>query len=132
MSETDPVDTVAPWTIKAVPTATRDAVTKAARREGLTVGQWLERRVNEWEGAGSPVTVSSQAPINLGELAHAMDAARALANDAKVEVPPQLAKDGLSLIRQAMRQAKGAMPRPAPRKKPQAAIEDGISAGVSS
>jgi hypothetical protein len=106
-----------------VPTATRDAVTKAARREGLTVGQWLERRVNEWEGAGSPVvTVSGQAPINLGDLAQAMESARKLANDAKVEVPPQLAKDGLSLIRQAMRHAKGGLPRPASRKPPQAAV----------
>ena len=38
-----PIDTIGPWTIKAVPTETRNRVTVAARREGLTVGQWLER-----------------------------------------------------------------------------------------
>jgi hypothetical protein len=43
-----PIDTIGPWTIKAVPTETRNRVTVAARKEGLTVGQWLERRVNEW------------------------------------------------------------------------------------
>jgi len=118
MSETDPVDTVAPWTIKAVAKTTRDAVTNAARREGLTVGQCLERRVAEWEGQGGPVPVPSppQAPVNLGELAQAMEAARALAHDANVPVPPQLARDGLGLVRLAIRQAKGLPP-------PQAAIE---------
>ena len=130
MDEPDPVDSIAPWTIKAVAKTTRDAVTNAARREGLTVGQWLERRVAEWEGAGSPVPVPAggtrpgpAAPINLGELAQAMEAARALAEGAKVDLPPQLAKDGLSLIRKAIRQAKGELPRPAPSKRPQTAIE---------
>jgi hypothetical protein len=125
MDESDPIDTTGPWTIKVISTSTRNTVTNAARREGLTVGQWLERRVAEWEGAGSPVTVSSPPPppLNLGDLAQAMEAARALANDAKVPVPPQLAKDGLSLVRLAIRQAKG-LPSPRRRDKPaQAAIE---------
>jgi hypothetical protein len=50
-----PVDSMSPWTIKSVSTATRDAVTKAARKEGLTVGQWLEKRVAEWLEDGEPV-----------------------------------------------------------------------------
>jgi hypothetical protein len=125
MSETDPVDSVGPWTIKAVAKATRDAVTNAARREGLTVGQWLERRVAEWEDAGSPVAVSRpQSTVNLGELAQVMEAARALAGDATVTVPPQLAKDALSMVRLAIRQAKGLPPPGRRREKPnQAAIE---------
>ncbi len=125
MSETDPVDSVGPWTIKAVAKTTRDAVTNAARREGVTVGQWLERRVAEWEDAGSPVTVSRPQPtVNLGELAQMMEAARALAGDASVIVPPQLAKDALGMVRLAIRQAKG-LPAPGRRReKPnQAAIE---------
>jgi hypothetical protein len=126
MDEPDPVDSVAPWTIKAVAKTTRDAVTNAARREGLTVGQWLERRVAEWEGAGSPMQVSSSSQVgpsaNLGELASAMQAVRAMAEAAGVAVPPQLAKDGLSVLRSALRQARG-LPLPARRKKPQAAIE---------
>ena len=123
MSETDPVDSVGPWTIKAVAKATRDAVTNAARREGLTVGQWLERRVAEWEDAGSPVA-RPQPTVNLGELAQVMEAARALAGDATVTVPPQLAKDALSMVRLAIRQAKGLPPPGRRRAKPnQAAIE---------
>ena len=93
------------------PKATRDAVTVAARREGLTVGQWLERRVAEWEGQGSPVPVSSGTPVNLGDLAAAIEAARNLAHEANVPIPPQLAKDGLGLVRLAIRQAKGLPPR---------------------
>src|SRR4051794_39228400 len=52
-----PTDTVAPWTIKSVSTATREAVIVAARKEGLTVGQWLEKRVGEWLEDGGPVVV---------------------------------------------------------------------------
>lgn len=125
MSETDPVDSVGPWTIKAVAKATRDAVTNAARREGVTVGQWLERRVAEWEDTGSPVAVSRPPPtVHLGELAQLIEATRALAGDATVTVPPQLAKDALSMVRLAIRQAKGLPPPGRRRDKPnQAAIE---------
>lgn len=118
----DPVDSVAPWTIKAVSTATRDAVTAAARREGLTVGQWLERRVAEWEGQGSPVPMQALpagAPAGLGDVAQAMNAARALAEAAGVKVPPAMAREGLALVRQATRQLRGL---PAPRPRPMPAI----------
>ena len=117
----DPVDSVAPWTIKAVSTATRDTVTAAARREGLTVGQWLERRVAEWTGEGSPVPVHAQpvgAPVSLGDVAQAMNAARALAEAAGVKVPPAMAREGLALVRQATRQLRGL---PAPTPRPQSA-----------
>ena len=69
MSEDTPVDAIGPWTIKAVSTATRDKVTIAARKEGLTVGQWLERRVNEWLADGEPVRVIPSQPTNGGKLA---------------------------------------------------------------
>ena len=121
----DPVDSVAPWTIKAVSTATRDVVTAAARREGLTVGQWLERRVAEWEGQGSPAPVHPLAagvPTSLADVAQAMNAARALAEAAGVKVPPAMAREGLALVRQATRQLRG-LPAPAPRPRPVAAIE---------
>ena len=42
------IDAVEPWTIKGVPTETRKRVIAGARKEGLTVGQWLECRFNEW------------------------------------------------------------------------------------
>lgn len=126
MSDRDPVDTAAPWTIKSVSVATREAVTKAARRENLTVGQWLERRVAEWEGEGSPVPVSSAAPAgpapNLGELAQAWQGARALAEAAGVPVPPHIARNALAAVQQATRQVRG-LALPAPRRKPLAVIE---------
>lgn len=61
MPEPAPVDTVAPWTIKALSTATREAIRNAAKQENLTVGQWLEKRVNEWLADGSPVHVNGAA-----------------------------------------------------------------------
>ena len=121
MSDRDPVDTAAPWTIKSVSVATREAVTKAARRENLTVGQWLERRVAEWESEGSPVPVSSPAPggpvPNLGDLAQAWQAARALAEAASIPVPPHIARDAFATVKLATRQVRG-LPPPAPRRKP--------------
>ena len=105
MDDREPIDTVGPRTIKSVPKATRDAVTNAARREGLTVGQWLERRVAEWEPDGSPMPVATIAPVgpapNLGDLAQVMQAARALAEAAGVPVPPHLARDALAAVKQA-------------------------------
>jgi len=107
MTDREPVDTMAPWTIKSVSATTREAITKAARREGLTVGQWLEKRVGEWEEEGSPVQMSHGAPLNLGDLAAMMQAARALAMAAKEPVPPRLARDGMGVVRRALKQAKG-------------------------
>ncbi len=43
----DPIDIIKPWTIKAVATEARDLEIIAARREGMTVGQWLERVIRE-------------------------------------------------------------------------------------
>lgn len=69
MDQEPPTDAVGPWTIKAVGTETRHRVTVAARKEGLTVGQWLERRVNEWIEDGEPVRVSPGQPGNGQEFA---------------------------------------------------------------
>jgi hypothetical protein len=62
-------------------------------------------------------------PVNLGEMAQAMEAARALAHAANVAVPPQLANDGLGLVRLAIRQATGLQPPRRRGKAPQIAIE---------
>lgn len=110
----DAVDVSGPWTIKSVPTRTRIAVTEAARKEGVTVGQWLERRVNEWLADGSPTSVAvpaSTSSHSLADLAQAMGAARALADAAGVKVPPSLARESLSLVRQATRAARGLPPQ---------------------
>jgi hypothetical protein len=109
----DAVDVAGPWTVKSVPTQTRLAVIAAARKEGITVGQWLERRVAEWLADGSPTPVGAAPDASshsLAELAQAMDAARALADAAGVKVPPALARESLALVRQATRAARGLPP----------------------
>jgi hypothetical protein len=115
----DAVDVLGPWTVKAVSARTRLAVIAAARKEGVTVGQWLERRVAEWLADGSPTPVAPSAapsPHTLADLAQAMDAARALAEAAGVKVPPAMAREGLALVRQATRAARG-LPPPVPRQR---------------
>jgi hypothetical protein len=53
------VDAAGPWTIKSCSTSTREAVIMAARKEGITVGAWLDRRVREWTEEGGPTRVES-------------------------------------------------------------------------
>jgi len=111
MAEAEPIDAMAPWTIKAVAGRTRLKVIAAARREGVTVGQWLEKRVEEWEADGAPLPLSAApaaaVPAGLGDLAGFIQATRALAETAGVAVPPQLARDAITTARKAMRMARG-------------------------
>jgi hypothetical protein len=60
---TGAVDPVRPWTIKAISAEVRDIAIMAARKDNVTVGQWLERRIREWTAAPSTaVTLSEGTP----------------------------------------------------------------------
>lgn len=103
-----PVDAIGPWTIKAVPTETRNRVIAAARQEGLTVGQWLERRVNEWLADGEPmrvagtlVPVSRSQPRLETQANHAE--LRELAQLARELTPPDKDSEALKLARGVVR-----------------------------
>jgi len=100
---TGPADTSGPWHIKAVATETRETVVRAAHRENLTVGQWLERRVREWLDAGSPVQVQEPARDHRAELAtveRVVTVAAALA--ASPEVPRRIRARANRLLREAL------------------------------
>jgi hypothetical protein len=58
----DPIDKMQPWTIKSMSTEARDMAVIAARREGLTVGQWLERVIREAASDQSAVVANKSAP----------------------------------------------------------------------
>jgi hypothetical protein len=82
------LDAVRPRTIRAVSDATWDKITQAAQREGLSVGQWLERRVAEWEGDGSPVPVNGVAnSVKPADLAALITAAAAMATATRLPQP---------------------------------------------
>lgn len=73
-----------------MPTATRQRVIVAARKDGLTVGQWLERRINEWTDDGHPVrVVPGQPDTTLGLVApdHPLAELAALVQLARELVP---------------------------------------------
>jgi hypothetical protein len=110
MAAHDPVDTRAPWTVKAISTRTRNAMIAAARGKGITVAQWVERRVAEWEDAGSPVPAlrptKPAGQASLGDLVDLIREVRALADAAGVAVPPQFARDALALVEHATREAR--------------------------
>lgn len=114
MADVDPIDAMGPWTIKSVSTATRAKVNAAARRENLTVGQWLERRVAEWEADGGPVPVGAPAlvaePMSLAELRDAMGAAAAVASAAGVAVPKAVARHAFAVLATQLRDARGLPP----------------------
>jgi hypothetical protein len=76
MPDADPVDLMQPWTIKSVATRVSKAITAAARRDGLTTGQLMERMWDAWERGGKPVAVE---PVNVvADLATLLHAAGAL------------------------------------------------------
>jgi len=123
MSDSESLDSIAPWTIKSISSKTREVATTAARKEGITVGQWLEKRVSEWLEAGSPISIplapstAPQAPAGLAglaELAQLIDATRQLAEAAKVPVPSTLAREAFAALRSELRKGK---PAPAPRAR---------------
>jgi hypothetical protein len=102
MSDRDPIDAMAPWTIKSVSTATRNAINAAARRENLTVGQWLEKRVSDWEGEGSPVK-SPVIAASLAEIADMLRASTEAAASANIPLPKALARQSFALLDAAQR-----------------------------
>jgi hypothetical protein len=103
-----PTDLMAPWTIQSLPHRTREQITRAAKQEGLTVGQLLEKCFDEWERDGLAGPVQDGPASNLAGLAAVMEQARAMAESAGVPVPEADAKLALSLSRSVMRQARAA------------------------
>lgn len=97
----EPVDFFGQWTIKSVSRTVRDTATLAARKEGLTVGQWLEVRVREWTDAGSPVTIPAPPPgSELDQLERAIAASIALAN--AQNLPAGFRTKAARLLKQAL------------------------------
>ena len=97
-----------PWTIESLPDRTREQITRAARREGLTVGQLLRKRFDEWEAEGSSGSAVAWSASHLAGLAAVMEQALALARSAGVPVTEADARLALSLSRSVMRQARAA------------------------
>ena len=62
----DPIDTIQPWTIKAMATEARNMAIAMARNENLTVGQWLEKVIRE---AASDGVANKSAPLDAVQLA---------------------------------------------------------------
>jgi hypothetical protein len=48
------VENMGQWTIKVIAKTAQNAAISAARDEGMTVGQWLEKRIREWTSSDSP------------------------------------------------------------------------------
>ncbi len=125
-------DSVKPWTIKSMPNEVRNMVVTAARDEGLTVSQWLERVIRERVATGRAPALASPAPPMvapaLGEVAQMMQAAIAAATAvaAGAPLPPTLAKDANATARMAMRVARG-LPAKQASSKPDAPIQAQLS-----
>lgn len=56
------LDPVRPWTIRAVSVEARDLAIGAARKEGVSVGQWLERRIRAWAETDPPAASGAASP----------------------------------------------------------------------
>lgn len=54
-----PVDTMAPWTIKSFSTEARRRLVRHAEVAGITVGQFIEQLLEAHEAAGSPTRITT-------------------------------------------------------------------------
>lgn len=108
----DPIDIIQPWTIKAVAREARDLAVIAARREGLTVGQWLERVIREAAGEDQVANpsdhklVANKSALDVVQLAPLVPAMprwlrsalwRRVAREMGVEAPSSRARDDRNL-----------------------------------
>jgi len=103
------IDTIVPWTIKAIPVEIKDRAIAAARSENVTVGQWLTRRIEEWLADGGPTV---QATFGTAAWADLLRAAADAAN-AGLTGPAQ---EVAALVRGQVRQARGLPPLKRPAK----------------
>lgn len=99
-------DRVGPWTIKSIPTEVRNMVVSAARDEGLTVSQWLERVIRERVAGGPHQAATSR--NGHPDLIDLLREARAMAQ--APEVPSSLTKAVVSLTKETVRHARGLPP----------------------
>ena len=108
-----PVDAIRPWTIKSVANETREAVITAARMEGLTVGQWLERQMRGYAQVGRSLPQSVQlspvvSPAHQASLDAAVQAAGLVKQLSDIPgLPESVLRSAYTLLRERLRAARG-------------------------
>ena len=97
-------DSIKPWTIKSVASEVRDLAIIAARKEGLTVGQWLERVIRaataESDGQSLIVSPPRSAPVSLQSDQVGL---RELVAMARELTPPEKDSEAMKLARSVVR-----------------------------
>lgn len=125
----------APWTIKSVSVETRKLAVASAAKEGVTMGEWLDRAVRNQASldrgnqvippgqTGKSVTrfapvqppdEMGKPPMDLAGLADALRAVATIAGAADMPVPKALAREASALLRQQIRAARGLPGKPGP------------------
>ena len=88
-----------PWSVKGIEPETREAAKEAARRSGMTLGEWLNSKILDSadEAETSPVTRHQRAPTSRGETSIRLeDIAEQLSRIARREqhtAPPSYASE---------------------------------------
>ena len=110
---TGTTDKLEPWTNNVFSRNTRNRVVAAARHEGVTTGQWLERCINDRLDSpdGAVPVARDRKPVDLAGLAEVMRATVTLAEASALPGMNQLAKGAAALVREGIREARGMPPR---------------------
>lgn len=109
-----------PWSIRGVHPEVRNAALAAAKREGVTIGEWLDRAIRSHVKGGRKQgqNVSDNAVRRVADLS---DAERLVSmitqlSDAGVPVPKSVASTAYAIIRDSLKgvqkQQKSALPAP--------------------
>lgn len=104
--KSDPIDTMQPWTIKSIATSDRDFVVESARKDGVTVGQWIGKRLADWRQDGHPVSVQVS-NHGLGDL---VSMTIALAEVAPESLRERMVRYAWSRVRDEIRASRRGLP----------------------
>ena len=105
-----PTDAIKPWTIKSIASEARDLAVMAARREGRTVGQWLERVIRlatagefTVDRQGLPLSDRALTTVGPRKLRSDHDELRELVQMARELSPPDQDTEVMRLARATVR-----------------------------
>ncbi len=114
-----------PWSVKGVDPRTRDAAKAAARRAGMTLGEWLDHKIRDEAGEPAPAPAAQPEQLNIaalserlsrlsqGQMETSSQAARPLKRPAEPEVSRDQIGAALAQAAEAERMTREASARTA-------------------
>lgn len=107
------------WGVKNMPPDSRAAATRAAAKEGISIGEWLDIAIREKikadRSGGRGIAINAVKPtVNLADASTVIQMMKDMA-DIGAEPPESLKKQAFSLVRKVMADVKKGVPSVQPK-----------------